>query len=55
MYIAPFIWRQQLKFKETSFWDDEMDGKLLVLCLLLVFAGLYAGAYFLASGITPQA
>jgi hypothetical protein len=34
-------------------YNDAMDGRLLVLGLLLVFAGLYAGVYFLASGITP--
>ena len=30
-----------------------MDGRLVVIGLLLVFAGLYASVYFVTHGITP--
>ena len=30
-----------------------MDGRLVVIGLLLVFAGLYVSVYFVNQGITP--
>ena len=30
-----------------------MDGRLVVIGLLLVFAGLYVSVYFVTQGITP--